>query len=68
VVPAEAGLGRFRIGYIGPYSPDFLRPKQDLLPAKAVLLPSQAGSTTACHQPWYYQPTNHGCAAGLGRK
>ena len=30
-----------------PKSPNFLRPKQDLLPAKAVLLPSQAGSTAA---------------------
>jgi hypothetical protein len=31
-------------------SPDFLRPKPGVLPAKAVLLPSQAGSTTASHQ------------------
>jgi hypothetical protein len=33
--------------YIGPKSPDFLQSKPDLPPAKAVLVPSQAGSTTA---------------------
>jgi hypothetical protein len=38
-------------------SPKFLRPKPDLLPAKAVLLPSQAGSTTASHQPWSSEST-----------
>jgi hypothetical protein len=43
---------RFRTGYIGRESPNFLRPKPDLLPAKAVLLPSQTDSTTAPHQPW----------------
>jgi hypothetical protein len=36
--------------FLGPKSPDFLRPKPDLLPAKAVLMPSQAGRT-ASHQP-----------------
>jgi hypothetical protein len=38
--------------YIRLKSPDFFRPKPDLLPAKGVVLPSQAGSTTASHQPW----------------
>jgi hypothetical protein len=33
-------------------SPSFLRPKPGLLPAKAVLLPSQAGSTTAYRLRW----------------
>jgi hypothetical protein len=33
-------------------APNFLRPKPDLLPAKGVVLPSQAGSTPASHQPW----------------
>jgi hypothetical protein len=37
---------RFRKGYIAD-----TRPKPDLLPAKAVSLPSQAGSTTASHPP-----------------
>jgi hypothetical protein len=48
---------RFRKGYIGPLTHNnFLRLKQDLLPAKAVLLPSQAGSTTAYPLRWLSQP------------
>jgi hypothetical protein len=48
VVPAGLCHCRFRMAimaYLGPKSPDFLRSKPGLLPAKAVLLPSQAGST-----------------------
>jgi hypothetical protein len=43
--PGSASAG-FGMGYIGPKSPFFL------LPAEAVLLSSQAGSTTAYHLRW----------------
>jgi hypothetical protein len=35
----------------GPKSPIFLRPKAGFTAGQGVLLPSQAGSTTASHQP-----------------
>jgi hypothetical protein len=44
---------RFRGAYIGSQSPDFLQPKPDSLPAKAVLLPSRASSTTAYRLRWF---------------
>jgi hypothetical protein len=45
---SSAGFGLAINPLIGTKSPDFLRPKPDLLPAKAgVVMPSQAGSTTA---------------------